>query len=48
VIKRLYIAIFICLLAAPLLVAHDSESNNAQPANIGGPWKLSWQGRGGL
>ena len=46
-IKRMYPIALICLLAAPLLVAQDSESNNAQPANIGGSWQLSWQGRGG-
>jgi hypothetical protein len=47
VIKRLYPIIFICLLAAPLLLAQDSQSNNSQPANIGGAWQISWQGRGG-
>ncbi|MGA8620310.1 MAG: hypothetical protein WB660_17530 [Candidatus Sulfotelmatobacter sp.] len=46
-IKRLYPIVFICLLAAPLLLAQDSESNNSQIANIGGAWQLSWQGRGG-
>jgi hypothetical protein len=46
-IKRLYPIVFICLLAAPLLLAQDSESNNSQPANIGGAWQLSWQGRSG-
>ena len=46
-IKRMYPIALICLLAAPLLVAQDSESNNAQPANIGGSWQLSWQGQGG-
>jgi hypothetical protein len=46
-IKRLYPIVFICLLAAPLLLAQDSESNNSQPANIGGAWQISWQGRGG-
>src|ERR1700686_5831671 len=43
----MYPIALICLLAAPLLVAQDSESNNAQPTNIGGAWQLSWQGRGG-
>jgi hypothetical protein len=47
VIKRLYPVVFVCLLAAPRLVAQYTESNNAQPANIGGSWQLSWQGRGG-
>jgi hypothetical protein len=47
VIKRTYPIALICLLAAPLLVAQDSEPNNAQPANINGSWQLSWQGRGG-
>lgn len=46
-IKRLYPIVFIFLLAAPLLLAQDSESNNSQPANIGGAWQISWQGRGG-
>lgn len=46
-IKRLYPIVFICLLAAPLLLAQDSESNNSQPANIGGAWQISWQARGG-
>jgi hypothetical protein len=45
--KRLYAIVFICLVTAPLLLAQDSESNNSQPANIGGSWQLSWQGRGG-
>ena len=45
--KRLYPIIFVCLLAAPLLLAQDSESNNSQPPNIGGAWQLSWQGRDG-
>jgi hypothetical protein len=47
VVKRLYPIVLICLLAAPLLLAQDSESNNSQPANIGGAWQLSWQGRSG-
>jgi hypothetical protein len=47
VIKRLYPVVFVCLLVAPLLLAQDSESNNSRPANIGGAWQLSWQGRGG-
>jgi hypothetical protein len=50
VIKRLYPIIFICLLAAPLLLAQDSGSNNsqpAQPANIGGAWQITWQSRSG-
>jgi hypothetical protein len=46
VIKRLYPIVFFCLLAAPLLLAQDSDSNNSQPANIGGAWQISWQGRG--
>jgi hypothetical protein len=45
--KRRYPIIFVCLLAAPLLLAQDSESNNSQPPNIGGAWQLSWQGRDG-
>jgi hypothetical protein len=47
VIKRLYPAVFICLLAAPLLLAQNSESNNSESASIGGTWQLSWQGHGG-
>lgn len=43
----MYPIALICLLAAPLLVAQDSEPNNAQPANINGTWQLSWQSRGG-
>lgn len=46
-IKRLYPIVLVCLLAAPLLLAQDSEPNNSQPANISGAWRLSWQGRGG-
>ena len=46
-IKRLYPIVFIFLLAAPLLRAQDSESNSSQPANIGGAWQISWQGREG-
>ena len=46
-IKRLYPIAFTFLLAAPLLLAQDSQSNNSQSANIGGAWQLSWEGRGG-
>jgi hypothetical protein len=46
-IKRLYPVIVVCLVAAPLLLAQDSASNNSQPTNIGGVWQISWQGRGG-
>ena len=46
-IKRLYFIAFTFLLAAPLLLAQSSDSNNSQPANIGGAWQISWQGRGG-
>jgi hypothetical protein len=46
-IKRLYSIVFVCLLAGPLLLAQDSESNHSQPVNIGGAWQLSWQGRDG-
>jgi hypothetical protein len=45
--KRLYPIVFILLLAAPLLLAQDSESTNSQPANIGGAWQISWQARSG-
>ena len=44
--KRLYLVVFISLLAASLLLAQNSESNS-QPANIAGSWQISWQGRGG-
>ena len=47
VIKRLYSIAFIFLLAAPLLLAQDFQSNNSQPANIGGDWQISWQARNG-
>lgn len=46
-IKRLYLVVFISLLAAPVLLAQGSESNNSQSANIAGSWQISWQGRGG-
>ena len=46
-IKRLYPIIFACVLAAPLVLAQDSQSNNSQSPNIGGAWQLSWQGRDG-
>jgi hypothetical protein len=46
-IKRPYPIIFLCLLAAPLLLAQDAESNQSQSTNIGGAWQLSWQGREG-
>jgi uncharacterized protein YndB with AHSA1/START domain len=46
-IKRLYPIVFTLLLAAPLLLAQDSGSNNSQPANVGGAWQISWQGRNG-
>jgi hypothetical protein len=47
VIKRLYPILFICLLAPPLLLAQDSDSNQSHSTNIGGAWQLSWQGRDG-
>jgi hypothetical protein len=47
VIKRLFPIVFICLLAASVLLAQDSESNDSQPASIGGGWQISWQARGG-
>jgi hypothetical protein len=46
-IKRLYRIAFIFLLAAPLLLAQDSQSNNSQPANNGGAWQISWRARNG-
>jgi hypothetical protein len=46
-IKRLYPIVFAFLLAAPLLLAQDSQSNNSQPANVSGAWQISWQARSG-
>ena len=46
-IKPIFPIIFICLLAAPFLLAQDSQSNNSQSPNIGGAWQISWEGRGG-
>lgn len=46
-IKRLYPIAFTFLLATPLLLAQSSDSNNSRPADIGGAWQISWQGRGG-
>jgi hypothetical protein len=46
-IKRLYPIVFTFLVAVPLLLAQDSESNNSQSANVGGAWQISWQGRSG-
>jgi hypothetical protein len=46
-IKRLYPIVFTFLFAAPLLLAQDSPSNTSQPANVGGAWQISWQGRSG-
>ena len=46
-IKRLYPIALVFLLAASLLLAQSSDSNNSQPADIGGAWQISWQGRGG-
>jgi hypothetical protein len=45
--KRIYTFVFVFLLATPLLLAQDSQSNESQPANVGGAWQISWQGRGG-
>ncbi|MGA9966805.1 MAG: hypothetical protein WBQ10_16530 [Terriglobales bacterium] len=46
-IKRLYFIVLVFLLAAPLLPAQESQSDNSQPSNIGGAWQLSWRGRDG-
>jgi hypothetical protein len=46
-IKRLYPLLFSFLLAVPLLLAQDPQSNNSQPANIAGAWQISWQARNG-
>jgi hypothetical protein len=45
--KRLFSVVFSFLLTAPLLLAQDSPPNNSQPANVGGAWQISWQGRNG-
>jgi len=47
VVKRFFPVLLICLVAAPLLLAQDSCSNNSQSANVGGAWQISWQGRDG-
>jgi hypothetical protein len=46
-IKRLFPIVLVFLLAAPLLPAQESQSNNSQLSNIAGAWQLSWQGRDG-
>ena len=46
-IKRLYPIAFTFLLAAPFLLAQDSQSNNSQSANVSGAWQISWQARSG-
>jgi hypothetical protein len=51
-IKRLFPIVIVCLVAAPLLLAQDaqsnqSQSNQSQSTNIGGAWQLSMQGRDG-
>ena len=43
----LFAILFAILLAAPLLLAQDSDGNNSQPANISGAWQITWQGRSG-
>lgn len=45
--KLLYPIVFTFLLTASLLLAQDSQSKNSQPANVGGAWQISWQGRSG-
>jgi hypothetical protein len=45
--KRLCTFVFALLLATPLLLAQGPQSNESQPANVGGAWEISWQGRGG-
>jgi hypothetical protein len=47
VVKRFFPLLLVCLVAAPLLLAQDSGSNNSQSANVGGAWQISWQGRDG-
>jgi hypothetical protein len=47
VVKRFFPVLLVCLVAAPLLLAQDSGSNNSEPANVGGAWQISWQGRDG-
>ena len=46
-IKRLFPIVLVCLLAAPLLLAQDAQSNQSQSSNLGGAWQLTWQGRDG-
>lgn len=46
-IKRLFPIVLVCLVAAPLLLAQDAQSNQSQSTNIGGAWQLSMQGREG-
>jgi hypothetical protein len=46
-IKRLFPIVLVCLLAAPLLLGQDAQSNQSQSTNIGGAWQLSMQGRDG-
>ena len=46
-IKRLFPIVLVCLLAAPLLLAQDAQSNQSPSSNIGGAWQVSWQGRDG-
>lgn len=46
-VKRFFPLLLVCLVAAPLLLAQDSGSNNSQSANVGGAWQISWQGRDG-
>jgi hypothetical protein len=47
VTKRQYPIASIFLLAAPLLLAQDSQPNNPHPADVSGAWQISWQGQGG-
>jgi uncharacterized protein YndB with AHSA1/START domain len=51
-VQRAYSIIFSLLLvaqmvAAPLLLAQDATPDNSQPANVGGAWRITWQGRSG-
>ena len=46
-IKRLFPIVLVSLLAVPLLLAQDAQSNQSQSTNVGGAWQVSWQGREG-
>ena len=43
--KLLYPMVLTLLLTGPVVRAQDSQANNSSPANVGGSWQISWQGR---